>query len=133
MANIKINRNELITTLTNRVSTMEAAIAKYEDDLAKVESAQDAWALKALKEVAKNTNLCQDLRASHKYFSRNAMEISFVVSTDAISSERPELPVHPNCSDSQVNEIKQFINFLSLSDDEYVIMNGVLKDLVQYL
>ena len=132
MANMKINRDELITTLTNKVKEMEAALSKYDDDYEKYKKDDAAWQSKVVKEALKKSEHITSVHVHNGYYQKNPWTISFDIPRDVVTA-RPESPECPEYSQHDVREVKQFLKFLMLSDDTHVTMTAALKDLAKYL
>jgi hypothetical protein len=130
MATIKINREQLIKTLTAKVKEMEQQRKDYEAAGAALRKERAAWETKIIALAAKNYKKYQHGSFQHPW--NNSIKVEINVPTEDCPPE-PHMPegMYPACS-IEIKELKQFIRMLEMGTDESVSMTS-LKSIAQYL
>lgn len=131
MATIKINREQLIKTLTAKVNAMEMANKRYESAEAALKKERAAWGAKIIAHAIKHHKDYGG--ASHFYQPWNShVRVEICVPLESCPPE-PTMPDGLEWfSPSDIKELHQFIKLLHLGTDDSINMSA-LKNVQQYL
>lgn len=131
MATIKINREELIKTLSAKVKEMKADNKVHEAQVDKYQKAHADWEKKCIAFAVKNLSKG---RVSVRNWSQNETNIDIYIPTN-LMPEGPDWAkfVTTSCyGDYEVKELEQFIRMLEMASDNAITMSA-LKNVSQYL
>lgn len=139
MTTIKVDRLQVIKTLTDKADAMEAGNKAYDDARKKHEKAEEAWQKAMFKAAIKHSTKAIDVRISSAWRNDSVTNIDFNIPTNL-------LPARPDRDDfftvggrelewnssHQIDEIRQFVRVLEMGTDDTINMSA-LKNVSQYL
>lgn len=130
MATIKINREQLIKTLTAKVKEMEQQQKDYAAAGAALRKERAAWETKVIALAAKNHKKYHPSTFQQSW--SGSIKVEIIIPNDDCPPE-PHMPegMYPVCS-IELKELKQFIRMLEMGTDESISMTS-LKSVAQYL
>lgn len=128
MTTIKIDREQLIKTLTAKVKELESNNATFQKETKAYEAAHDKWEQTCISIALKNAK--KATASVSMWRSEHSIQISLPTGT---LPEKPERNHSVGFThDHEMRELRQFIRMLELSSSDTIAMSA-LKNVSQYL
>lgn len=135
-ATIKINREELIKTLTAKIKEMEEVNKQFEKANKAFQKAFEDWQKKVVSVSAKQISKATNFRCNQNWRTQGVTNIDF----DMPSNLLPAAPERDNFftdglrayGEYEIKEVRQFVRMLEMAQNDAITMSA-LKNVSQYL